>query len=233
MAAKSQRRCRFGKIYNGGSMGSTTNLFYLMHPVTLSGVASEGGTPTITVDTTKSFLCFVTGPKAPVVDEIYPCYLSPEGYWYAERMKTTTTGTTVSYPCGSCTVIPSTLTLTLSSSSCGALPYSSPSTLTYQSTPSWASTFGLGSNTFMSNSTYIDGNGDYYNYFMKCTSNKYSIFIGYEVNNAFGGGGPYFPNQVVFGWSTSGTNTCSPFSMTSLSGGINNSGGCTSAHLTG
>lgn len=114
----SRRRCRFGKVYNGGSIGSGTNMFYLMHPVTLSGVASESGTPTITVDTTKSFPCFVVGPKAPAVDEIYPCYMSPEGFWYAERMQPPITNPPTLTTCSSntCTAtigIPFTLTFTI------------------------------------------------------------------------------------------------------------------------
>jgi hypothetical protein len=73
-----------GQVYNGGAMPNTTPRVYLTHPVLISGPETEGGSPTLTVDTDASVPVVVLG-KAPVAGDYLTAY-AVGGRWVSEEL---------------------------------------------------------------------------------------------------------------------------------------------------
>ena len=74
---------RLVQVYNGGSMGSSPDLFYLTHPVELDGSETEGGSYTPTEDTDQTIAVDVLW-HAPSAGDLLTAY-AVGGRWVAER----------------------------------------------------------------------------------------------------------------------------------------------------
>ena len=95
-----------GQVFNGGSMGAAANLYYLTHPVLLTGTESEGGAATLTVDSATTVPVVVL-QNAPSVGDYLTAY-AVGGRWVAERGGMSGGGGTL---CSPCTIPNSDLTL--------------------------------------------------------------------------------------------------------------------------
>jgi hypothetical protein len=71
------------QVYDGGSMGAAAELYYLGHPVLVTGAEAEGGTATLTVDSATTIPVVVLG-HAPSVGDFLTAY-AVGGRWVAER----------------------------------------------------------------------------------------------------------------------------------------------------
>jgi hypothetical protein len=70
------------QVYNGGSMPSESDHFYLTNPVYLNGAETEGGTATYVADTTQTIVVDVLH-QAPAAGDILTAY-AVGGRWVAE-----------------------------------------------------------------------------------------------------------------------------------------------------
>jgi hypothetical protein len=86
------------RVYDGGSMPTTTPRVYFTHPVLVTGAESEGGVGTLTVDTTTTVPVVVLGTKAPSVGDYLTAY-SCSNRWIAERGLGSGSGSTSCSPC--------------------------------------------------------------------------------------------------------------------------------------
>jgi hypothetical protein len=112
------------QIYNGGAMGAAADLYYLGHPVLVTGTEAEGGAGTLTVDTATSVPVVVLG-GVPAVGDYLTAY-AVGGRWVAERTGTVGPGM---YLCGTCIIPATNLTL----SHVNTLDGNGSCTLTYDS----------------------------------------------------------------------------------------------------
>jgi hypothetical protein len=112
------------QIYNGGGMGAAADLYYLGHPVLVTGTESEGGAGTLTVDSTV-LVPVVVLEHAPSVGDYLTAY-AVGGRWVAERGGA---GGPPMLLCGTCNVPATNLTLSYVNS----LDGNGSCTLTYDS----------------------------------------------------------------------------------------------------
>jgi hypothetical protein len=96
---------RLVQIYNGGSMASKPDYFYLASPVELDGVEKEGSSGSATADTGRTIPVLVIG-HAPSVGDILPAF-AVGGRWVAERGMPSTPPAT----CTPCTIPAQNLTI--------------------------------------------------------------------------------------------------------------------------
>ncbi len=85
------------QVYNGGSMGSAADLYYFTHPVLATGAEAEGGTATLTTDTTTTVPVVVLH-HAPSVGDYLTAY-SVGGRWVSEIGAPSGGGGVVCLPC--------------------------------------------------------------------------------------------------------------------------------------
>jgi hypothetical protein len=97
---------RLVQVYNGGSMGSSPDLFYLTHPVELGGTETEGGTASSTVDSAQTIPVVFLGHAPSVGDQAVGYAVG--GRWVAERGGT---ASIVTLPCSPCNIPEANLTL--------------------------------------------------------------------------------------------------------------------------
>lgn len=73
-----------GRVFDGGALPTTTGKYYLVHPVTLGGLETEGGAGSLTVDTSRTVPFYVLGSHAPAVGDDLIGHFA-ENRWVAER----------------------------------------------------------------------------------------------------------------------------------------------------
>jgi hypothetical protein len=88
---------RLVEIYNGGSLPTDPDHFYLGYPVTVSGTEAEGGAGAASADTVNAIVVDVLG-HAPAVGDILTAY-AIGGRWIAERGGSRGVGTVSCQPC--------------------------------------------------------------------------------------------------------------------------------------
>ena len=71
------------QIYDGGSMGSTAEIFYLGHPVQVTGTETEGGSATLTVDSDTTIPVVVLNQPPSAGDKLVA--YSVNSRWVAEK----------------------------------------------------------------------------------------------------------------------------------------------------
>ena len=122
---------RLVQVYNGGAIPTAAGLVYLTHPCELDGDEAEGGSATLDVDSTVTIPVVVLEGPAIAGDVLVATAVG--GRWVAERGEPPTPA---GYPCGSCTIPQSDLTVSWNNAIWG--PGST--TLVYQATPTvWKS----------------------------------------------------------------------------------------------
>jgi hypothetical protein len=191
---------RLVQIYDGGSMPTSPDSFYLSYPVELNGVEIEGGMGSPVVDTTQTIPVVVLG-HAPSAGEFLTAY-AVGGRWVAERGGPSGGGT---LPCSPCNIPKHNLTLSWINSLIG----NGSATLTYTHAPaSWTSGCSHG-----------------LQFKLLCTGGQVELRVIYWTSGACPGPGQiqYCSNlrAMPFGLTIS-SYTCSPFSVTFLT----TSGGC-------
>lgn len=73
-----------GKVVDGGSMPTTGGKFFLLEPVDADGTESEGGTATLSADSTRKIPTLVLGDDPPEVGD-YLVAKAIGGLWVADR----------------------------------------------------------------------------------------------------------------------------------------------------
>lgn len=86
------------RVFDGGSMPTTTPRVYFTHPVLVTGAESEGAAGTLTVDTTTTVPVVVLGTVAPSAGDYLTAY-SASNRWIAERGGSGGGGSTACSPC--------------------------------------------------------------------------------------------------------------------------------------
>ena len=184
-----------GQVFNGGSMPSGPNLFYLTHPVQVTGAVSEGASATLTADASTTLPVLVLR-GTPSVGDYLTCY-SAGGRWVSEEGASGGGGV---INCTPCSIPTSNLTL----SWVNILSGNGSDTLTYTGgvSPIWQ--------------TGCSGVGGQNIFKLQCTAGTIVLQVFYftsgscpsggssECSNALGN-----PHQI-----TLGSYTCSPFSVT-------------------
>jgi hypothetical protein len=103
-----------GKVFNNGSLPTTTGNYFAVHPVTVGGTESEGSAGTFSVDTASTVFFLVIGSKAPIVGDVLIAH-SIDGRWVAEWGKKPTTGIVLPGGCyGFCPSTPVNISITWS-----------------------------------------------------------------------------------------------------------------------
>jgi hypothetical protein len=180
------------QIFDGGSMPSSPDHFFLANPVELDGPEVEGGSGSPVVDSSQTIVVDVLG-SSPSAGDILSAYMVG-GRWVAERTGSSATG---SLTCSPCPIPKQNLTI----SWVNILRGNGSTTLIYTpSPPSWVSACS-------NNLQYI----------LQCTGGQIELQITYWVTGVCPGPGTtqYCSNLrpaplglTVFSYS------CSPFSMT-------------------
>lgn len=85
------------QVYDGGSMGSAPDLYYFTHPVLATGPEAEGDTATLIVDTVTTIPVVVLG-HVPSVGDYLTAY-AIAGRWVAERGGLSGFSSTSCLPC--------------------------------------------------------------------------------------------------------------------------------------
>jgi hypothetical protein len=185
---------RLVQIYDGGSMPTSPDSFYLSHPVELNGAEVEGGTGSPVVDTAQTIPIVVLG-HAPSAGDILTAY-AVGGRWVAERGGPSGGAT---LPCSPCMIPEHNLTISWINS----LISNGSATLTYTDTPTlWTSGCSHG-----------------LQYKLLCTGGQVELRVIYWTSGACPSPGQtqYCSNlrAMPFGLTLS-SYSCSPFSMTFL-----------------
>ena len=185
---------RLVQIFNGGSMPSSPNHFFLAYPIELDGAATEGGTGTPDDDASQPIVVDVLG-HAPAAGDILPAY-AVGGRWVAERGQSSSSASLVCSPCN----IPA---QNLVLSWVNAISGNGSTVLTYTTAPaSWTS-----------------GCSNGLLYKLLCTGGQVELRVIYfTAGSCPTGTQQYCSNLRVTPYGlTLSSYTCSPFSMTFLS----------------
>jgi hypothetical protein len=94
-----------GRVVNGGAMPSQTGQVYLVNPVRLGGVESEGTTASVSVDTTRTIPVVVIGETPPEVGDLLIA-MAVGGRWVASAG-----GAPLSFACSPCPIPKKNLTV--------------------------------------------------------------------------------------------------------------------------
>jgi len=194
-AASSTPR-RLVQIFNGGSMPSSPDHFYLALPIELDGAENEGGTATSTDDASAPIIVNVLG-HAPAAGDILTAY-AVGGRWVAERGQSSSTG---SLTCSPCSIPEQNLTL----SWVNLISGNGSTSLVYSNTGPPVSWTSACTNGLL--------------YKLLCTGGEVEFRVIYfTAGSCPSGTQQYCSNLRVtpFGLTLS-SYTCSPFSMTFLS----------------
>ena len=184
---------RLVQIYDGGSMPSAPDHFFLAFPVELDGSEAEGLTGTPVIDSSQSIVVNVIG-HAPSPGDILTAY-AVGGRWVAER------GASAGVPvtCSPCSIPAQNLTLSWVNVIIG----NGSTTLTFDSSStSWTS---------------VCSNGLMYE--MLCTGGRLELRVIYFTTGSCPTGTPQYCSNLrgtPFGLTLS-SYSCSPFSVTFLS----------------
>jgi hypothetical protein len=194
-AASSTPR-RLVQIYNGGSMPSSPDHFFLAFPIELDGAETEGGTAASTDDASAPIVVDVLG-HAPAAGDILTAY-AVGGRWVAERGQSSSSGILT---CSPCSIPEQNLTLSWVNliSGNGSTP------LNYSNSPTPISWTSGCSNGLI--------------YKLLCTGGEVEFRVIYfTAGTCPSGTQQYCSNLRVTPYGlTLSSYTCSPFSMTFLS----------------
>lgn len=185
---------RLVQIYDGGSMPSAPDHFFLAFPIEIDGAETEGGTGTPVVDASQPIVVDVLG-HAPSAGDVLTAY-AVGGRWVAERGGSSGGG---SIACSPCSIPTQNLTL----SWVNVISGNGSTTLTYANTPAaWTSgcTNGL-------------------LYKLVCTGGQVELRVIYFTTGSCPTGSQQYCSNLratPFGLTLS-SYTCSPFSLTFLS----------------
>jgi hypothetical protein len=213
-----------GCVFGNPTVPTSTGVYYSMHPVDVGGSEGEGNPGVLSVDTSRSFLAYVIGPKAPVAGDSLACWFLGNR-WVAERLSRQATG--VFLPGCPCTSVPRTLQVSVSKPNSNGHIFH-PATLQYYSpVPSQFSSLALGSFAFLSTTSFTDDfSANPFWYLFGCFQGYYALSRVYPGSST----GPAFRDSVRYKWLIGFTgNTCSPFL---LSNGVIFSGGDASCVVT-
>jgi hypothetical protein len=184
-----------GQVYDGGSMPSGPNLFYLTHPVQVTGAVTEGTAATMTTDSSTTVPVLVLR-GSPLVGDYLTAY-SVGGRWVSERGASSGGGSVSCTPCS----IPTT---NLTVSWVNILSGNGSDTLVYSSggSPIWKSA--------------CSGPGGQNIFNLECASGVITLQVFYFSSGSCPSGSSSScsnalasPHQLVLSSST-----CSPFSVT-------------------
>lgn len=197
-----------GQVVNGGSMGTSPLRYYLANPVTPSGAEVEGGTPGLAADAGAKIPFVWLGPGTPAVGARYAIVFARERWVAWSGGVSAGTGPTI--PGCSCTDTPARIAMTSAAPSCQGGMFQS-DTLTWGPTPAGYAALGLGDNSYLSDHSWVDANGDSFRYYLNCSLTNFTLGRVY-LTSVFGSP---FLDSVRYSWSLAAAgNTCVPFSLT-------------------
>lgn len=185
---------RLVQIYNGGSMPSSPDHFFLAYPIELDGAEAEGGAGTPIIDASQTIVVDVLG-HVPSAGDILTAY-AVGGRWVAERGGSNAGG---SLACSPCNIPAQNLTLSWVNSING----NGSTTLTYASGPM----------------TWTSGCSNGLLYKLVCTGGLVELRVIYFTTGSCPAGTQQYCSNLramPYGLTLS-SYTCEPFSMTFLS----------------
>jgi hypothetical protein len=109
-----------------------------------------------------------------------------------------------------CPAVPTTLAMTATPVGTADATIFHDATLAYGPTDPGYAGLALGANGVYSTASFVDQNGDTFQYYLFCTRNQFFLTRIYK-QSVFGSP---FQDSVRFFWTVVGVNTCSPFSLT-------------------
>lgn len=218
-------RLYLGKTYSGGSFPTAAGRVYLTHPMAVAATESEGSTPTFTVDASSSVPVLVLDGPLAANDFVVARLIG--GLWVAEKGQGTGGGgggATGSFSGCSCATAPTPLYLHVSTEGGDYGAFNS-ATLSYGAFPCVSASFPSGFQAYVSTTSFIDSlTGDAFYYYISCTGSTY--YLGAIYPTSIFGSCYYY---LMYSWIIGGSNTCTPFSLTS---GSNLISGTTTASIT-
>jgi hypothetical protein len=194
-----------GRVFANPTVPTSTGTFFSLNPVDVTGAEAEGGTGALSVDTSRSFLVYVVGSKAPVAGDLLICRFVGHR-WVASRMGGKSGGVTV--PGCPCQTSPTTLTMSSSEPDSNNQILQS-ATLQYGTTPLELAALGLSAASYLSTTTFTDtATGDQFWYYLSCFLGYYALTRLY-AESAYGS--PY-RDIVIYRWLIGASgNSCEPF----------------------
>lgn len=198
-----------GYVYSGGSFPTSAGRYHLTRPVAVSGTESEGSTPTLTVDSASSVPVLVLDGPMSVGD--YLVADAVDGRWVSTKGLGSGGGGTGTLLGCVCRTPPDTLYLHVTNPIAGFLE---DATIVYGPTPAPLAPLLLGTNSYLSSSTYADAwTGEDFRFYLSCFGSVVRLSRVFE-STILTGGGPFL-DSVIYFWTIGFTgNTCTPFSLT-------------------
>lgn len=194
-----------GQVFAARSIPTTTGVYYSVHPVSVVGAESEGGSGVLVVDASRSFLAYLVG-SAPAVTGDYLLCRFIGNRWVAERMghAASTKINLVGCPCQ----VPSTLTMSVQNASMNANIFQN-ATIQWMVVPPALAALQLGTYAFLSTAQFTDNlSTDQFRYQLFCSGGFFSITRVYEQSEF----GSPFREAYRYRWLPGlYGGTCTPF----------------------
>jgi len=195
-----------GQVFGNPTVPTSSFKYFSVNPVFASGIELEGNLGSLTVDFTRSFLVYVIGTKTPVAGDLLICKFIGNR-WVAERMgKTSSIVTLPGCPC----LLPPSLQMSVIRPDANFGMFQN-ATLAYTAVPPELSLLALGTNSYISTTTFIDQvtlDSFWYHFF--CSGGYFCISRIYAVSVY----GSPFSDAIRYRWQSGQPgNSCIPFLM--------------------
>jgi hypothetical protein len=195
-----------GCVIGNSSIPAKVGTYVAAHPVDVLGTEAESALGVLFVDVSRTFLTYIVGSSPPMAGDYLICRFVGNR-WVAARMSATqSTGVVIpGCPCGSS---PSIIHMSSSNPSSNNHMFQT-AVLTYGPTPASLLTLGLGSNSYLSTTTFPDlTTGDQFRYNLSCYNGFYVLTRVYDTSVY---GSPY-RDMIRYFWPMGYMgNTCKPF----------------------
>lgn len=194
-----------GKVYARVAAPTSTGTYFAVHPATVLGAEDESGPGSMSVDLSSTVLVCVMGGRVPVVGDSLICRFAGDR-WVAESLFKAGGGA-ITIPSCYCNAIPPTLTMSSSDPTSNGGMFQN-CTLQFGATPPEYNALSLGSQCFLSTTSFLDPNGESFRYYFGCVYASFNLSRVYAQSSL---GSPY-QDLVRYTWSLGfAGNTCTPF----------------------
>jgi hypothetical protein len=199
-----------GQVFGNPTVPTASGVYVSVRPVAVAGVEAEAAPGVLAVDTTRSFLTYVTGSKPPLAGDYLICRFVGNR-WVADRMGKASSGGIVIPGCA-CPSSPATLHVAVSRPDATSLTLQ-PCTLFWGPTPAGLLPLAVGANSYLSSTSFTDtSTGDQFWYHFNCYVGYYALTRVYVTSQY---GSPY-RDLIRYRWPIgAGGNSCKPFLMAS------------------
>jgi hypothetical protein len=199
-----------GCVFGNPTLPTLTGEFFSINPVDITGAEIEGRPGTLSTDTSRSWLVYVVGSKAPTAGDYLVCHFTGNR-WVAERTNRGPSGQFI--PGCPCASVPSTLTMSVSKPLSNYQIFHNCTLQYYSPVASDYAKLALGSFAWLSTETFTDQfSTNPFRYYFSCYQGYYALSRVYAKTNA----GPAYVDSIRYRWLAGFFgNTCAPFLLTS------------------